>query len=112
MMRLLRLLTEPEYQDAMRRIEGLMDAKTEPELSELDILADHVVAYEALDDATDALITHFRAHTATRKDPKLRQVYRGRAEIVIRAWMAAITSQAKVPALSSGAPSEQDLQGE
>lgn len=94
---ILRLLSDEEYRGAMRRIDELMNTKGDAELRELDILVDHVVAYEALDDATDALITYFRAHTATRNDPKLRKVYRDRAEIVIRAWTAAISSQSKRP---------------
>lgn len=76
-MRLLRLLTEPEYQDAMRRIEGLMDAKTEPELSELDpedealveIVARAIYAVElARDDNCNSLLIKIggNPHPSTR----------------------------------------------
>lgn len=77
----------------MKRIDALMGATAEPELSELSILVDHAVAYEALEDATDALVRKMLASTAVRKSPRLHAVYRARAEDTVRAWIDAILAQ-------------------
>lgn len=96
------LPTEAEYQAAMKRIAALMDDPQQAAGGELDKLADQAVAYEALDDAALALIADSKVYTATRKDPRLRAVYRKRAEIAVRAWLAAIAAQVKVSDKAEG----------
>lgn len=91
------LLTEPEYQAAMKRVEALMNDESQKRGGELDTLVDQVVAYEAIDDAALALVAHSKVYTAMRNDPRVRAEYRKRAEIVVRAWLKAISTHEHGP---------------